>query len=103
MRDSPLWEVLNDRPEAREHAGVPLNIVLFRGSAGSRYPPSDKDSAGRLTAAINATRDIYVSATTWRGIPAVRIAVSNWRTGTGGEAEFEKVKSILERVITNNV
>jgi hypothetical protein len=80
---------------------VPLNIVLFGGSATSPFPPSDvpgQDGAPALTAAINATRRMYVSGTKWRGVGAVRLAVSNWRTGRDGE-DFDAVKRVLDKVV----
>jgi hypothetical protein len=83
---------------------VPLNIVLFRGKEGSRYPPSDPGSAARLVKAINETRRIFVTITSWDGVGAVRIAVSNWRTANGktsveASSELAEVKAVLTQVM----
>lgn len=76
-------------------ATVPLNIVLFRGTETSPFPPSDKTSATRLLHAINAQRLIFVTATSWAGVGALRIAVSNWRTAGEGEGDWEAVVRAL--------
>lgn len=72
-----------------------MNIVLFRGSARSPFPSSE-DGGAKLSAAINKTGRMYVTATKWRGQSAVRLAVSNWRSG--GEGELEIIKGVLEEV-----
>ena len=72
-----------------------MNIVLFRGSSKPPFPLSE-DSGAKLSAAINATRKMYVTATKWRGQSAVRLAVSNWRSG--GEGELEIIKEVLQEV-----
>src|SRR5579885_12964 len=56
-------EVLND---------VVLNQVLFRLG-------TDEETA-RVLAAVQASGEAWMSATTWRGRPAIRISVSNWQT-----------------------
>lgn len=76
---------------------VPLNIVLFSGAPGSAFAPDVEGSSAKLTAAINGTRKMYVSGTKWRGQGAVRIAISNWRTGRGGE-DFKIVTEVLDQV-----
>ena len=73
--------------------------MLFRGSASSRFPHSDLASASNLTKAINGTRRMYVTGTKWRGKGAIRLAVSNWRTGGGGKDEWEVVKRLLEEAM----
>lgn len=79
---------------------VPLNIVLFSGSETSAYPPSDPTSSARLTAAINGTGKMYVSATRWRGQGAVRVAVSNWMTGLDGtDSDLDIVKAVLKSTL----
>ncbi|GMK55080.1 hypothetical protein CspeluHIS016_0201360 [Cutaneotrichosporon spelunceum] len=85
---SPAW-LVNDVP-------VPLNIVLFRGAPGTRFDPHGADAHSRLTAAINGTRRVYVSGTQWGGTGAVRLAVSNWRTG---EDDFDVVCAVLDEVM----
>jgi hypothetical protein len=93
------YELVNGTTSPAERA-VPLNIVLFRGKEGSRYPPSDPGSAARLVKAINETRRIFVTITSWDGLGAVRIAVSNWRTandenGVEASSELVEVLSVL--------
>jgi hypothetical protein len=74
-----------------------MNIVLFRGSSSSAYPSSDPECGAKLAAAINATKRMYVTATKWRGQSAVRLAVSNWRSG--GPGELDIVKEVLTEVM----
>lgn len=78
---------------------MPLNIVLFSGSAASTFPPDEEGSSARLAAAINATRKMYVTGTKWRGVGAVRLAVSNWRTGRDGSDDFKIVTEVLDQVV----
>lgn len=66
---------------------VPLNIVLF-----AEKEPREQALADR----INNTRKMYVSGTAWRGQKAVRLAVSNWRTG---DADLSIVKEVLDEVV----
>jgi hypothetical protein len=48
---------------------------------------------------------MYVSSTQWRGQGAVRIAVSNWRTGKAAEVHENRtddmviVKEVLDAVV----
>ncbi|KAJ3084825.1 hypothetical protein HDU99_001901 [Rhizoclosmatium hyalinum] len=63
--------------------------VEFQGSAGN----------SKLVEAINSTRKMYVTGTSWNSRPAVRLAVSNWQTGSKeGEpdTDFTMVTSILK-------
>jgi glutamate/tyrosine decarboxylase-like PLP-dependent enzyme len=114
IQDSPNLELLNPSPgfsiqstsdtypdsAERRVPIIPLNIVLFRGSYTSPYPPSDPTTSAKLTADINGTRKMYVTGTKWRGEGAVRLAVSNWRTGGAGEGEWEIVKGVFEEVMS---
>ncbi|KAK8846732.1 hypothetical protein IAR55_005819 [Kwoniella newhampshirensis] len=77
---------------------IPSNIVLFRPTASSPFSPDDPTSSARLVMAINRTGKMYVSGTRWRGLGAVRIAVSNWRTGVEGEGDWEIVRDVLEKI-----
>ena len=52
-------------------------------------------STTRLLHAINRQRLIYVTPTSWAGVGALRIAVSNWRTGLEGDGDFEAVITAL--------
>jgi hypothetical protein len=101
IKSSPLYDLLNPSAAATlaidKEAIVPMNIVLFRGSAESAFPPSDPECGAKLAAAINATREMYVTGTKWRGNSAVRLAVSNWRSGGAGQLEI--IKGVLEKVM----
>jgi glutamate/tyrosine decarboxylase-like PLP-dependent enzyme len=107
IHTSDAYELLNPCPKIGGRDGflVPSNIVLFRASSGTRFPPSDPTSAVRLTRAINATQKMYVSSTQWRGQGAVRVAVSNWRTGRAVDAQENRtadidiVKEVLDAVV----
>lgn len=96
ISDSPYYELLNPSPSSAEGI-VPLNIVLFRGSKASGFPPDVEGSSGALTEKINKTRRVYVTGTKWRGEGAIRLAVSNWRTGLSGD-DFAEVKKVLDDV-----
>lgn len=76
-----------------------MNIVLFCGSASSQFPMDEPGASARLVSAINGTRKIYVTGTKWRGVGAIRLAVSNWRTGSGGDGEWQVVKGVFEEVM----
>ena len=78
-----------------------MNIVLFRGSSLSPFVPTDPGCGAKLAAAINASRKMYVTATKWRGDGAVRLAVSNWRSG--GPGELEIIKSVLDDIASGTV
>ena len=89
---------------------VPLNIVLFAPSPDSKLgkdaTKTNKDAGALLAAAINGTREMYVTGTKWMGRAAVRLAVSNWRTnlasgggeGGQGDTDLEVVKQVLDIV-----
>ncbi|OCF41813.1 hypothetical protein I317_04323 [Kwoniella heveanensis CBS 569] len=108
INESPHYELLNPSPRASvgdqkttsEDSGgldiIPSNIVLFRGSSTSPYPPSSPGSSTELTKAINDTRLLYVSATKWRGEGAVRIAVSNYLTDEARDLDI--VLGVLGRL-----
>lgn len=76
-------------------ASLPLNIVLFRAKEETPFPPSDSTSTPRLLHAINTQRLVYVTATSWDGVGALRIAVSNWRTGLEGNGDYEALVKAL--------
>jgi glutamate/tyrosine decarboxylase-like PLP-dependent enzyme len=56
---------------------VYLHTVLFRVSAERWMKPGGND---KFIDAIKKTQQMYVSKTVWNGQPAIRAAVSNWRT-----------------------
>lgn len=93
------FELLNPMPLSTTDK-LPLNIVLFRAtssvSSSSAFHPDQKGSGQALTELINDGRRIYVSPTTaWDGKGAVRVAVSNWAAGSGGEKEWERIRGAL--------
>lgn len=85
LRDSPHYELLPDEPASFDEVFM---VTLFRA----------KDDALNqvLVDKINATRDVYVSGTSWAGRKAVRVAVSNWRVDV--ERDFAAVKKVLDGV-----
>lgn len=91
-RGGQWYTVINIEPST---ATVPLNIVLFRGKEETPFPPSDAKSTPRLLHAINSQRLVYVTATSWEGVGALRIAVSNWRTGLEGDQDYEVLVKAL--------
>ncbi len=104
LDESPHYELMNHSPNAKsgstkDQSIIPLNIVLFCGAPTSPFPPSDPNSAANLTKVINNTRKMYVTGTKWRGQGAIRLAISNWRTGGGGEEEWKIVRDVFEEVI----
>lgn len=83
LRDSPHYELL---PDAR--LDEVFIIVLFRARDGRLND--------RLVEEINATRQMYVSGTAWKGAKAVRVAVSNWKVDV--ERDLRVVTGILTAV-----
>jgi glutamate/tyrosine decarboxylase-like PLP-dependent enzyme len=75
---APGVEILNE---------VVLNQVLVRFTE----PGADRDASDRLTRAVvqevQAEGRIWLSGTTWHGLAAIRVSVSNWATGPD-EAEI---------------
>jgi hypothetical protein len=64
--------------------------VLFRAKDGALNE--------RLVRDINASRQMYVSGTSWRGDKAVRVAVSNWKVDV--ERDYRVVTEILSSLAT---
>lgn len=93
---SDLYTVLTEE--------CPLNIVVFaqkltpelegmpEGEAKSQV--LSKKNA-ELLKRINETGVAYFSPTVWKGRPAIRAAISNWRTTV--EADWEPVRTMLEQ------
>jgi glutamate/tyrosine decarboxylase-like PLP-dependent enzyme len=76
LRDSPGVAILND---------VVLNQVLVRfappGPADAAGPDPDADAFTReVIAAVQADGTCWLGGTTWHGMAATRISVSNWST-----------------------
>lgn len=86
------------------------SVLLFRPHPTRCPVPAFRDDAlgaSRCIAAIKRTGRVYVSPTTWDGQGAIRLAVSNWRTGLerrrpggregeGMEAQYEEAQTIEE-------
>jgi glutamate/tyrosine decarboxylase-like PLP-dependent enzyme len=74
LRGAPGVEILND---------VVLNQVLVRFSApGARGddPAAGDDFTRRVITAVQADGTCWLGGTTWHGMAAMRISVSNWST-----------------------
>ncbi|KAM6486567.1 pyridoxal phosphate-dependent transferase [Trichoderma sp. SZMC 28011] len=85
LRESPYYDLLPDESGDIEEIFI---IILFRAK--------DKKLNDELVAKINATRQLYVSGTSWKGEKAVRVAVSNWKVDV--ERDFKVVTTILNDV-----
>lgn len=85
LRQSPHYELL---PGEADDEGEIFMSVLFRAKDGKLND--------ELVARINATRQMYVSGTSWKGDKAVRIAVSNWRVNV--ERDGAVIRAILDCV-----
>lgn len=98
MRACSYYEVLTprgalDRSEVQNedaqkkwtHGFWATTVVLFRAHPQNCPIPAFRASHLRLMEAIKSTRQIYVSPCVYAGMGALRIAVSNWCTGLGGE------------------
>ncbi|WVW78763.1 hypothetical protein I302_100725 [Kwoniella bestiolae CBS 10118] len=98
ISESKSYELLNPSPSYLSSSGaiIPSNIVLFRATGDSPFPPSDPSASVKLTKAINDSRRMYVSATSWRGNGAVRMAVSDYLTEEGRDLGI--VLEVLEQV-----
>jgi glutamate/tyrosine decarboxylase-like PLP-dependent enzyme len=72
LRDAPGATILND---------VVLNQVLVRFSPPGGASDADADDfTRRLIAAVQADGTCWLGGTTWHGVAAMRISVSNWST-----------------------
>lgn len=80
-------DVFHCEDQIRENIFI---IVLF--SAKNKTMNND------LVKTINASGEMYVSATVWDGQPACRIAVSNW--GVNVDCDLNIVKEVLEYTVS---
>ena len=72
LRDAPGVTILND---------VVLNQVLVRFSPpGDGSPEAADDFTRRVIAAVQTDGTCWLGGTTWHGMAAMRISVSNWST-----------------------
>jgi glutamate/tyrosine decarboxylase-like PLP-dependent enzyme len=85
LRGAPGVTILND---------VVLNQVLVRfAPPGSRDDAAADDFTRRVIAAVQADGTCWLGGTTWHGMAAMRISVSNWST-TDADADLS-VEAIL--------
>ncbi|KAG0376541.1 hypothetical protein BGX24_007591 [Mortierella sp. AD032] len=93
---SDLYTVLTEE--------CPLNIVVFAQKMPLELEsmaegPARTEALGKKNAEllkrINETGVAYFSPTVWNGRPAIRAAISNWRTTV--EADWEPVRAMLEQ------
>lgn len=96
LRSHQAYDVLLPRVEEAP-AFRQMNIVCFAPSARAPSRFTGKDGAAALIRAINGTRRVYVTGTTWRGRGAVRLAVSNWQTEL--ERDWPVVRQVLNEVM----
>ncbi|KAK2024835.1 pyridoxal-dependent decarboxylase [Colletotrichum zoysiae] len=82
IRESEAYELL---PEGGWDLQETHMVVLFRAR--------DADVNEGLVGRINATREMYVSGTSWKGRMAVRVAVGSWRVDV--ERDFSVTTRIL--------
>ncbi|KDN67460.1 putative pyridoxal-dependent decarboxylase [Colletotrichum sublineola] len=82
IRESEAYELL---PEGDWELEETHMVVLFRARDGK----VNEELVGR----INATREMYVSGTSWKGTKAVRVAVGSWKVNV--ERDFSVVTRIL--------
>lgn len=110
LRQHPAYDVLTPEPSSSRARSDPFSyrvytVVLFAPSAlaPTRYRTSTRenpDPAATFLAAINASREMFVTGTSWRGRKAVRIAVSNWMTHESRDLDI--VKRVLDRVMNES-
>ncbi|KAK6217397.1 pyridoxal-dependent decarboxylase [Colletotrichum tabaci] len=86
IRESEAYELL---PEGAWDLEETHMVVLFR----ARDEAVNEELVGR----INATREMYVSGTSWKGRKAVRIAVGSWRVDV--DRDFDVVTRVLGEMV----
>jgi glutamate/tyrosine decarboxylase-like PLP-dependent enzyme len=74
---------------------VEFNIVLFQ-AVGHKDIPANE----RIKDAINQTRKLYISGTTWNNEGALRMAVCNHLTPSDAQEEATQILAILENAYT---
>ncbi|KAF9081569.1 hypothetical protein BGX29_008575 [Mortierella sp. GBA35] len=102
----------NDRPDLYTvlTEECPLNIVVFAQKVSAELEALEDDAEeekktqalakrnAELLKRINETGVAYFSPTVWKGRPAIRAAISNWRTTV--EQDWEPVRAMLEQQAT---
>ncbi|KAL1622205.1 hypothetical protein SLS56_008877 [Neofusicoccum ribis] len=87
--DHPAYELLAQSSASRKEILDDIYIiVLFRAK--------DEQLNRELVRRINATSKVYVSGTSWEGVPACRFAVSNWQVDI--ERDLKVVSEVLDTV-----
>jgi len=89
-----LGEWVDQHPNLELVEPVHLHTVLFRATS---EPWTQEGGNDRFIDAIKRTQQMYVSKTVWGGIPAIRAAVSNWRTDL--KRDLPIVKNALETAL----
>lgn len=90
LLEHPAFELLPKGIESSANALEEIFIiVLFRAN--------DPNLNEGLVQKINATSEIYVSGTVWDGLPASRIAISNWQASP--DRDFEVIRNTLDDVL----
>ncbi|KAL2870773.1 pyridoxal phosphate-dependent decarboxylase family protein [Aspergillus lucknowensis] len=87
--DHPKYNALPEENDKQEMLERTFMVVLVSAK--------DDDLNRRLAANINATSKIFVSGTSWKGRPACRIAISNWRVDE--DRDFDIIREVLENVV----
>ncbi|KAL2856028.1 pyridoxal phosphate-dependent transferase [Aspergillus pseudoustus] len=85
--DHPKYNVLPEVGSKRDLLERMFMVVLVSAT--------DDKLNHQLTTKINATSKMFVSGTSWKGRPACRIAISNWRAE---ETDFDNVREVLESI-----
>lgn len=86
--DHPKYNALPDVKNKEGLLEKTYMVVLFSAK--------DNNLNSQLAARIDETRKIFVSGTSWKGRPACRIAISNWRVQA--ERDFAIVREVLDNV-----
>ncbi|KAG0200267.1 hypothetical protein BGX28_006632 [Mortierella sp. GBA30] len=89
MKSRPdLYTVLTDE--------CPLNIVVFAQTQTKEQEPIEilEKRNTELLNRVNRTGVAYFSPTVWKGLPAIRAAISNWKTTV--ELDWDPVRAMLE-------
>lgn len=81
-----LASELGDRVAASSRfkllAPVRLNGICFTVTTSDRTPVSDLER-DRYLDALNGSGQLFLTPTTYRSVPAIRVSITNWRTDTG--------------------
>ncbi|KIH90436.1 tyrosine decarboxylase [Sporothrix brasiliensis 5110] len=87
----PEYEVFGDEDASRKDGDLVDDTHI-----GVLFWAKDESLNANLAERINASRQMYVSPTAWRGRPACRIAVSSWRVAEG---DLQVVEVVLRKAV----